>query len=558
MRAGLRDRFSRWRGQLVRDRIVGSALLLCALVPLVALLHAGSNSGVVYSGVTAGSTELGGMTESEALTAVRERAAGVGQEIRLQGAEQEPVTVDASNFGVVSDPEATVERAYAIGREGSLSGRVTDRVRVLLGGMEVAPVVSFDEAALDREVAGLSERLDRGPQDAAVRIEGSEVSLSEARPGFELDEEPTRQSIAGAVVGLSPEAELFGEESEPEISTAEAESVAEDARRAVSEPAAFVAGEDGEERWELSAAEVGESLAVVASERGLELVVEEAALRERLTPAYESLEDRAVEAGFRFEGEEIAVTESRPGREIDTAALIWELENGLPSGESEYELPLVADRPELTTGEAQEQRPTTVLGEYATDYTWDEDPGRRVNMRQASEAISGAVIAPGKAFSYNEYADSLEYEDAKVIVEGSSEYAEGGGLSQVSSTLYMAANLAGLEVLEATPHMAELPYIQPGLDTTVWFGAIDLSFRNNTDGYMMIRTWMGEDGYHHVRIYGPETGKEVTVDSELVYEGTDDEDRRVTTWAAYKTITRGNEVLFDDEFRRVTYRSLTP
>ncbi|MDQ3924737.1 MAG: VanW family protein, partial [Actinomycetota bacterium] len=135
----------------------------------------------------------------------------------------------------------------------------------------------------------------------------------------------------------------------------------------------------------------------------------------------------------------------------------------------------------------EDPAPTILLGEYFTDSAWDPDPGRQSNLRMAAQAIDETVLAPGEEFSALEVLSPLDYEPAKVFTDGGVAYEEGGGLCQISSTLYMAANYAGLEITERNPHYAELNYIQPGFDATVWFGtngwgALDMRFRNNTDG----------------------------------------------------------------------------
>jgi vancomycin resistance protein YoaR len=545
----------RARRMLTRSNVTGAALVLCAVLPLLVMLHAWANSGVVYGGVRIGEVSLGGMTREEAEAALREQAEEVRREIRLEVPGGEPRTIPAERIGVSLDPAAAAERAYLVGREGGLLERMGERAGALFGGIEVPSGASLDRAALREEVVVLARELEQPPQEASVIVQGAKVSVTEARSGYTVDIPGTRRSVEEAVESLSGSAELVGRRTGNEISTEEAERVAGQVRQAVSGPVTFTGGG---RTWRLSAAEVGQLLRISGEGGELRAGIEVESLREVLGKAYSELEVEPVEAGYAFEGDRIVVTGSSPGRKIEEERLVAELQEGLFSGVREYEIPLAGARPELTTAEAERLRPTTLLGEFATDYTWDTDPGRRANMSLASEAINGATVAPGEVFSYNSYAEPLEYEEAKVIVEGAAEYAEGGGLSQVSTTLYMAANLAGLEIVEATPHMAELPYIRPGLDTTVWFGAIDLRFRNNTGGYIMIQTWMGEDGYHHARIYGPETGKRVTISSELVNEREDRQGRRVTTWVAYKTITRGEEVLFDGEFRRVTYRELEP
>jgi vancomycin resistance protein YoaR len=215
----------------------------------------------------------------------------------------------------------------------------------------------------------------------------------------------------------------------------------------------------------------------------------------------------------------------------------------------------------LTTGlaapaGAQASGGSVLLGEYATNYTWDADPGRRVNLAVASTAINDTVLAPGEVFSFNEAVAPLSFRPAKVIIGGKVDYAEGGGLCQVSSTLYMAANYAGLEILERSPHSAELPYIRPGFDATVWPGLMDMRFRNDTGSYVVIKEWMSTDGNVYARIYGPPTGKQVAMGSYRSDAGTNAKGERFIEWKTYKTVTRNGRVLFNGLLHTDTYREL--
>lgn len=206
--------------------------------------------------------------------------------------------------------------------------------------------------------------------------------------------------------------------------------------------------------------------------------------------------------------------------------------------------------------QAQVINQPVLIGEYSTNYLWDGDPGRRANLAVASDAIDGRILAPGEVFSFNDSVAGYAFQDAKVIIKGKVDYAEGGGLCQVSSTLYMAANYAGLEIVERSPHSAELPYIQPGFDATVWAGSVDMKFKNTTDSYIIIREWMSSDGNVYAQIYGQPTGKQVTMGSYKSDSGTDVKGDEFTVWKTYKTVTQNGEVLFDGLLHTDTYHEL--
>src|SRR5215203_4275778 len=197
---------------------------------------------------------------------------------------------------------------------------------------------------------------------------------------------------------------------------------------------------------------------------------------------------------------------------------------------------------------------TVLLGVFFTDYAWDPDPGRQSNLRTASGAIDNTVLKPGEEFSALSKLAPLDYEHAKVFANGGVDYEVGGGLCQVSSTLFMAANYAGLEIVERHPHYAELPYIKPGFDATVWFGdwnPMDMRFKNTTDGYVLVREFVDEDGYLNAQILGQKpTGNKVTMNTEKISQSTSEGIK----WITYKKIIGSDgEVLFDDVMYEGTY-----
>ena len=211
-----------------------------------------------------------------------------------------------------------------------------------------------------------------------------------------------------------------------------------------------------------------------------------------------------------------------------------------------------AAAPNKKAGEPEEME---VLGEHETDFLWDSNPNRKYNMKLAAGAVDDTVLEPGEVFSFNELTSGLDYEAAKTFSDGGVGYAYGRGLCQVSSTLYMAAQYAGLEIVERNPHYAVLPYIRPGFDATVWFGGdgipeLDMRFENTTGGDLLVREWVDEKGFLKARILGEEpTGLEVEMRSEKVFEDT----TRGIKWATYKKVTKDGKVLFDGLLHQDVY-----
>ncbi|HET6884822.1 MAG TPA: VanW family protein, partial [Rubrobacteraceae bacterium] len=280
-----------------------------------------------------------------------------------------------------------------------------------------------------------------------------------------------------------------------------------------------------------------------------EVRYEEQAARDAVKSLAGEVYEKPQNATFHLTDDgQVEVQEAREGRVLDQEATLANLDRALTDLRSE--VPLAegeAPKPRVTTEEVRKLKPTEVIGEYKTDFRWDSNPNRKANMKLAASAVNGTLVAPGKVFSFNELASDLDYHEAKTFSEGGVGYADGGGLCQVSSTLYMAAQYAGLEIVERHPHYAVLPYIKPGFDATVWFGdeygygVQDMKFRNTTDGYILVREWVDGQGFLRSEIQGQPTGKKVEMRTEKIFEST----VRGIKWATYKKVTKDGEVLFN-------------
>lgn len=184
------------------------------------------------------------------------------------------------------------------------------------------------------------------------------------------------------------------------------------------------------------------------------------------------------------------------------------------------------------------------IGEFQTDYLYSDNPARKYNLRLSSQAVDGTVLAPGEVFSMNDQVEGLDYKSAKVFADGGETVADGGGLCQVTSTVYMAAQYAGLEIVERNAHYTVLPYIRPGFDATVWFGyngteELDMKLRNNTDSDVEIREYVTKDGFMVAEIWGQPTGEKVTMRSEQDFKNLN----VGIKWSTYKKVEKNGKVL---------------
>jgi vancomycin resistance protein YoaR len=436
-----------------RRGLTGPLVVLCALLAVLVAADYWSNANKIYRGVSVGSIAVGGKAPGEARRFLEDRAASALTEIRLTG--PEVFVLRGEEVDIDFDATRTVDRAYTVGRQGGHLDRLGDRVKAALGAARVAPAVEYRPEAARAAVEDFAARVNREPRSAAVIVRGAEAEVAESKEGYELNVPATVENVDQAIEDLSGEARVVGAVLEPKIATPAGEDVASKARQAMSDTVVLTtAGR----RWELSPAEIGKSLDFVPEGEELRVAVAREDLKAQIEDVYADLTVEPVEAGYEVNGTSVAVTPSREGKRIETEKLLSAMEEGLFEGRREYEVPIVVDRPDLTTAEAEELKPTQLLGSYRTNYSMVLDTRARVeNLDISSNAVSGTLLAPGEVFSMNEKLASLDYNETKVIIDGRETKADGGGLCQVTSTLYNAVNEAGLDLTERTPTTRSCP-----------------------------------------------------------------------------------------------------
>lgn len=242
-----------------------------------------------------------------------------------------------------------------------------------------------------------------------------------------------------------------------------------------------------------------------------------------LDPLYADLAlvtDAKIE-GFDDEEHTFVVTPEKIGYEMDidgTATAVKALfDSKTYSGL--VKVPMTVKQPKVTQKMIDEE--FGLMGEEWT--TTSNNSNRNNNIRQACDNMNGTILNPGDTFSFNEIVGQRTaengFKEATVILGGQYEQGLGGGICQVSTTLYNAVMKANLEVVERNSHAWPSDYIAYGLDATVDWPNLDFKFKNDSDSQIVVVAyWDSSDSRVHCEIYGhklPE-GKYIELETETV------------------------------------------
>lgn len=187
--------------------------------------------------------------------------------------------------------------------------------------------------------------------------------------------------------------------------------------------------------------------------------------------------------------DKISISKERDGLQVDFNSLLGDLPEQLFLGNSRIRVPTISVKPKLTQQDLLNWEIKELVVKFYTKFDIN-NKNRVENIKLAASALDGTILKPGEEFSFNAWVGprlkELGYKEAPTLVSGELTEDVGGGVCQVSSTLYNVALLAGLEIVERTHHSAPVSYVSPGRDAAVAFDYLDLRFKNIQSNHVLI------------------------------------------------------------------------
>ncbi|MHA4163512.1 VanW family protein [Bacillus cereus] len=278
------------------------------------------------------------------------------------------------------------------------------------------------------------------------------------------------------------------------------------------------------------------------------------------TTAYESfMKDKynetlknPINAELSIEGTTVNISQSQNGEKIDKGKLTDLTKQAITSGTSDIILPVTLLKPERSTGDIQKMGIKEVIAEYSTPMA-GRNGNQSFNVNKSANTLSGVIVAPDETFSFNGHVGVTDaahgYKSAAVYSQGKVIQSAGGGVCQVSSTLYSAALRADLGIVSRSNHSMPVNYLPLGQDAAVADYGPDLKFKNNTGNHIYIQAF-SNGGSITTRIFGTNTGKNVEVSSQVISR-TNDKITAVT----YKKVTQNGEVISNGQISKSVYKS---
>ena len=496
----------------------------------------------IHPGVHVWNLQLGGLSRLEAQTALANHFSDIAQIPWDLRDGQQTWTVSPALLGIRFDEVATAGAAYAIGRSRSLPFNVGEQLRSASKGIQIAPVVVYDEAATQRYLAELSNEIYRPIQDATLIVHGLEIFETRPQVGRQLAIEATLAALRQSAGQLSKvEVGLVVKETLPRV--IDAGIGHSQAAAIISAPLTLyiesaLSGETAPESsgpWQLSREDLAAILIfeeVSVGNHGstrLDVGLDREALGSYLLPISQAVSRSAANARFILNDDtrqlEVIVP-STSGMELDLETTIDRIIEHALTAEREVPLALGVIPAEFNESVTAEELGITELIASSTSRFAGSSAGRRNNVQVAASRFHGIIIKPGETFSFNDWLGEVTEEegyDESLIIFGNETIPDvGGGICQVSTTAYRAAFWAGFPITERWAHAYRVGYYEQGgqpvgLDATIYSPDVDLKFVNDSPHNLLIETYINQDtSALTYKFYSTRTGRIVEMEGPVV------------------------------------------
>lgn len=496
------------------------ASIIVGLLVLLALSAVGVDAfisrGRIHRGVTALGVQLGGLAPVEAETRLSQEAARrLNRRLTLVGGDAAPAfttIITAADAGVHIDVATTAVRAMEVGRSGSLFARLIERMRLWISPRDIATPITIDDAPFLSVADVLSIVVEHLPVDAELVVNGGEPKVIAARKGARLNREALKHLLMDAVAGgtrdlqVTQDLQVPVDAIAPKLTTEKALKALEDASIFFSAPVRLTYRD-----WVADL--TPDDLAQMAQffpegvDAGRPLTVDSTTGRELVEQRLAAIETPPVDAEIvpSVDGRSYSVIASKDGVRVNWDTLLRLIDQAaLRSAPRHVAVPTETWAPRLTTLDAEMLQSRSVIASFTT-YFSPANRARVNNIAQVAATLDGRVIRPGETFSFNEAVgprtQAAGYDEAPVIDNGVLVPGVGGGICQVSTTLFNAVLLAGLPVVERWPHALFLERYPVGRDATVSYGSQDFRFRNDSDSVLLLNV-VAADDFVEVKLSG--------------------------------------------------------
>lgn len=534
--------------QLLRRAVLLLAIGVFAVVGALLAVRV-SSSGTIYPGVDIAGMNVGGLSPEEARAVLQGQADDLETgtiRFTYAGRTWSPTLRDV---GASFNVGGAVDKAYAVGREPTALDRLQATASLVRDNRDIKLGMTFDHSVLGTWFDSVDRDLGLPPHDAFLQVNGTSVTVVPEVDGTIVDRAAATSVILQTLNRLTPmERPLPVLAKTAVVRTGDLTASQQRLSAALSKPVLLSYGQGS---WTLQPTDLApfivqrvDPLKTGADAHSMILDTDKlsAWLEDRIAP---DVDRDPVNAQVGWNEGLVATTASVDGVRLRPSDLAASVQKSLFGDHQSIVLPVDVIKPEIDGSNLGALGVTTLIGRGDSNYAGSID-GRATNIEVGTALMNGTLIPPGGEFSFNHaigvISEDQGFVEAQVIDGERIGRDIGGGICQVSTTVFRAAFEAGLPITERNPHRYRIPFYEmdgwpPGLDASILqpegdpFGGGDFRFANPSNSWMLVEAWTtgeqvvvniyGTDLGYTVKVSDPIFGKTIPIDPDL--ETVDDE-----------------------------------
>jgi vancomycin resistance protein YoaR len=525
-----RDR-SAGRRRISRRGLVLSGGAAVVAVGAAAALPARSE-GKFYPGVTIAGIDLSGLTQDDARAALSQRVAAFSQTAVTYVYQDKSWSFSAEQLGISVDIEGAIAEAWTHGRGDGITGRY----QALLDQSDRAiPLTAhLNSATLDTALQTMATALATEAVDATFGMDGTTITITPETTGRTLNVDAARTDTLNTIGSLQPSTVMLRVNIVPaKVTSADLEPAKSQAALLVSHK---VTVRHDDTRWTIDRDALARAIVVPPDTANAVPYLDHGTMVIIVQQIADDLNADPVNAEIGWQdGKLYAISDSKPGLAVDVDALAQDvIDAAAKETDRNVPVPTTEVAPDIDSKNLDKLGIVTLMGEGASSFEGSSDE-RATNVQVASQKVTQAVIPPGGNLSFLDAVGQISVDagfvEGKIISGGWYATDIGGGVCQVSTTVYRAALLAGLPFAEWHPHSVRVSFYEldgwpVGMDATVFQPetpdagiTLDLVITNPTDSWILLQ--MNADGETlYADLYGADTGYQVQITDPVISDET--------------------------------------
>ena len=519
--------------------VVFVAAIFSALALTAAALFSLNYRQQIYPGVSAWGVDLSGRTPEDAaaaLTGAFTYPQQPGITFRdVDAPNGKTWTASPAQLGLRFDLAGTIASAYAVGRTGNPLVDAWQILETWYAGRQVSPVLVYNADQAEIYLNGIAQQVFAPTVEATLTANGGEITTTPGQIGRQLDVLGTASAVRPALLGLRrADIPLKFIQTPPLVLNAADEAAA--AKAILSQPLTLtitqpLAGDSGP--WTIDTTSLGRMLQVrrvadSANAAHYAVGLDPQALTAFLQPLAGPLRKTGVNARYTFNQDTKQLelmAPSQAARELDVDGSVAAIDQALAAGKHSVALVLTVTAPQVADDATAEKLGITELVSSQSTYFVGSSAARVQNITAAGSRFHGLLVAPNSVFSFDDNLGDVSldsgFAEALIIFGGRTIAGVGGGVCQVSTTVFRAAFFGGYPIVLRYSHAYRVGYYErgdgwkgPGLDATVYSPLVDFQFKNDTPYWLLMEVTVDRAASRiNWKFYSTSDGRQTTVNA---------------------------------------------